>query len=167
MPPGADRLRPIAAARRSWKPTGKQRPASARRWNRPLPKLTAAPPPRTASAERVGRADRQSGSAALPYPQRKDAQAALDKLEADRCTLRTGWETAQRRLKQAEQTVAAAEAAVEALTAQQTAAQKELPARSAEELTAQQIELTAARESLRAGKSVSAQLRPIRKNSGA
>ena len=44
-------------------------------------------------------------------------------------------DTAQRKLKQAEQAVAAAEAAVEALTAQQTAAQKELPARSAEELT--------------------------------
>ena len=102
--------------------------------------------------------------AALPYPRRADAQAALNKLEADRRTLRTGMDTAQRRLKQAEQTVAAAEAAVEALTAQQTAAQKELPARSAEELTAQQTELTAAREALRSReKQLSAQLLPIRK----
>ena len=70
-------------------------------------------------------------------------------------------DTAQRKLKQAEQTVAAAEAAVEALTAQQTAAQKELPARSAEELTAQQ---TAARETLRSReKQLSAQLLPNRK----
>ena len=102
--------------------------------------------------------------AALPYPRRADAQAALNKLEADRRTLRTGMDTAQRRLKQAEQTVAAAEAAVEALTAQQTAAQKELPARSAEELTAQQTELTAARETLRSReKQLSAQLLPNRK----
>ena len=102
--------------------------------------------------------------AALPYPRRADAQAALDKLEADRRTLRTGMDTAQRRLKQAEQAVAAAEATVEALTAQQTAAQKELPARSAEELTAQQTELTAARETLRSReKQLSAQLLPNRK----
>ena len=102
--------------------------------------------------------------AALPYPRRADAQAALDKLEADRRTLRTGMDTAQRKLKQAEQSVAAAEAAVEALTAQQTAAQKELPARSAEELTAQQTELTTAREALRSReKQLSAQLLPNRK----
>ena len=102
--------------------------------------------------------------AALPYPRRADAQAALDKLEADRSTLRTGMDTAQRKLKQAEQSVAAAEAAVEALTAQQTTAQKELPARSAEELTAQQTALTAARESLRSReKQLSAQLLPNRK----
>lgn len=102
--------------------------------------------------------------AALPYPRRADAQAALNKLEADRRTLRTGMDTAQRRLKQAEQTVAAAEAAVEALTAQQTAAQKELPARSAEELTAQQTALTAARETLRSReRQLSAQLLPNRK----
>ena len=102
--------------------------------------------------------------AALPYPRRADAQAALDKLEADRSALRTGMDTAQRKLKQAEQSIAAAEAAVEALTAQQTAAQKELPARSAEELTAQQTELTAAREALRSReKQLSAQLLPNRK----
>ena len=102
--------------------------------------------------------------AALPYPRRADAQAALDKLEADRSTLRTGMDTAQRRLKQAEQSVAAAEAAVEALRTQQTAAQKELPARSAEELTAQQTALTTARETLRSReKQLSAQLLPNRK----
>ncbi len=60
-----------------------------------------------------------------PYPGAGAQAAPADKLEADRRTLRTGMEQAQRKLKQAEQTVyAAAEAAVEALTAQQTAAQK-------------------------------------------
>ena len=135
---------------------------------RPALEQAAAEADRSAAAQNAG-ADALEGQiaqrrAALPYPQRKDAQAALDKLEADRSTLRTGMETAQRKLKQAEQTVAAAEAAVEALTAQQTAAQKELPACSAEELTARQATLTAARETLRSReKQLSAQLLPNRK----
>lgn len=135
---------------------------------RPTLEQAAAEADRSAAAQNAS-ADALEGQiaerrAALPYPRRADAQAALDKLEADRRTLRTGMDTAQRKLKQAEQTVAAAEAAVEALTAQQTAAQKELPARSAEELTAQQTELTAAREALRSReKQLSAQLLPNRK----
>ena len=135
---------------------------------RPTLEQAAAEADRSAAAQNAS-ADALEGQiaerrAALPYPRRADAQAALDKLEADRRTLRTGMDTAQRKLKQAEQTVAAAEAAVEALTAQQTAAQKELPARSAEELTAQQTALTAARESLRSReKQLSAQLLPNRK----
>lgn len=135
---------------------------------RPALEQAAAEADRSAAAQNAG-ADALEGQiaerrAALPYPRRADAQAALDKLEADRSALRTGMDTAQRRLKQAEQTVAAAEAAVDALTAQQTAAQKELPARSAEELTAQQTELTAARETLRSReKQLSAQLLPNRK----
>ena len=135
---------------------------------RPTLEQAAAEADRSAAAQNAS-ADALEGQiaerrAALPYPRRADAQAALDKLEADRSTLRTGMDTAQRKLKQAEQTVAAAEAAVEALTAQQTAAQKELPARSAEELTAQQTELTAARETLRSReKQLSAQLLPNRK----
>ena len=135
---------------------------------RPALEQAAAEADRSAAAQNAS-ADALEGQiaerrAALPYSRRADAQAALDKLEADRRTLRTGMDTAQRKLKQAEQTVAAAEAAVEALTAQQTAAQKELPARSAEELTAQQTELTAARESLRSrDKQLSAQLLPNRK----
>ena len=135
---------------------------------RPALEQSAAEADRSAAAQNAS-ADALEGQiaerrAALPYPRRADAQAALDKLEADRRTLRTGMDTAQRKLKQAEQTVAAAEAAVEALTAQQTAAQKELPARSAEELTAQQTALTAARESLRSReKQLSAQLLPNRK----
>lgn len=135
---------------------------------RPALEQAAAEADRSAAAQNAG-ADALEGQiaerrAALPYPRRADAQAALDKLEADRSALRTGMDTAQRRLKQAEQTVAAAEAAVDALTAQQTAAQKELPARSAEELTAQQTALTAARETLRSReKQLSAQLLPNRK----
>ena len=135
---------------------------------RPALEQAATEADRSAAAQNAG-ADALEGQiaerrAALPYPRRADAQAALDKLEADRSALRTGMDTAQRKLKQAEQTVAAAEAAVEALTAQQTAAQKELPARSAEELTAQQTELTAARETLRSReKQLSAQLLPNRK----
>ena len=135
---------------------------------RPTLEQAAAEADRSAAAQNAS-ADALEGQiaerrAALPYPRRADAQAALDKLEADRSTLRTGMDTAQRKLKQAEQSVAAAEAAVEALTAQQTAAQKELPARSAEELTARQTELTAAREALRSReKQLSAQLLPNRK----
>ena len=135
---------------------------------RPALEQAAAEADRSAAAQNAG-ADALEGQiaqrrAALPYPQRADAQAALDKLEADRRALRTGMETAQRQLKQAEQSVAAAEAAVEALTAQQTAAQKELPACSAEELTARQAALTAARETLRSReKQLSAQLLPNRK----
>ena len=135
---------------------------------RPALEQAAAEADRSAAAQNAS-ADALEGQiaerrAALPYPRRADAQAALDKLEADRRALRTGMDTAQRKLKQAEQAVAAAEAAVEALTAQQTAAQKELPARSAEGLTAQQAELTAARETLRSReKQLSAQLLPNRK----
>ena len=135
---------------------------------RPALEQAAAEADRSAAAQNAS-ADALEGQiaqrrAALPYPQRADAQAALDKLEADRSALRTGMETAQRKLKQAEQSVAAAEAAVEALTAQQTAAQKEQPACSAEELTARQATLTAARETLRSReKQLSAQLLPNRK----
>ena len=135
---------------------------------RPALEQAAAEADRSAAAQNAS-ADALEGQiaerrAALPYPRRADAQAALDKLETDRRALRTGMETAQRKLKQAEQAVAAAEAAVEALTAQQAAAQKELPACSAEELTAQQAELTAARETLRSReKQLSAQLLPNRK----
>ena len=135
---------------------------------RPALEQAAAEADRSAAAQNAS-ADALEGQiaerrAALPYPRRADAQAALDKLEADRSALRIGMDTVQRRLKQAEQTVAAAEAAVDALTAQQTAAQKELPARSAEELTAQQTALTAARETLRSReKQLSAQLLPNRK----
>ena len=74
---------------------------------------------------RVGNALEQQAAAAraaLPYPQRAEAQAALDALEASRTALRTGMERAQHSLKQAEQAYAAAQAAVDALQAQALAA---------------------------------------------
>ena len=87
---------------------------------------------------------------ALPYPQRAEAQAALDALEARRTVLRTGMEQAQAALKRAEQAQAAAQAAVDALQAQQTAAaQAAVPAQPLEELQARQTRLTAARNTLR------------------
>ena len=70
---------------------------------------------------------------ALPYPQRAEAQAALDALEARRTVLRTGMEQAQAALKRAEQAQAAAQAAVDALQAQQTAAAQAVPAQPLEE----------------------------------
>ena len=86
---------------------------------------------------------------ALPYPQRAEAQAALDALEARRTVLRTGMEQAQAALKRAEQAQAAAQAAVDALQAQQTAAAQAVPAQPLEELQARQTRLTAARSTLR------------------
>ena len=135
---------------------------------RPALEQTAAEADRTAAAQNAQAAALETQITAqrqtLPYPQRRDAQAALDKLENARCTLRTGMEQAQRQLKQAEQTFAAAQAAVEALQTQQAAAQAQQPARSVEELTARQADLTARRESLRGQeKQLSAQLLPNRK----
>ena len=86
---------------------------------------------------------------ALPYPQRAEAQAALDALEARRTVLRTGMEQAQAALKRAEQAQSAAQAAVDALQAQQTAAAQAVPAQPLEELQARQTRLTAARSTLR------------------
>ena len=85
---------------------------------------------------------------ALPYPQRAEAQAALDALEARRTALRTGMEQAQAALKRAEQAQAAAQAAVDALQAQHAAAQA-VPAQPLEDLQALQTRLTAARSTLR------------------
>ena len=82
---------------------------------------------------------------ALPYPQRAEAQAALDALETRRTVLRTGMEQAQAALKRAEQ----AQAAVDALQAQQTAAAQAVPAQPLEDLQALQTRLTAARSTLR------------------
>ena len=76
--------------------------------------------------------------AALPYPQRAEAQAALDALEASRTALRTGMERAQHSLKQAEQAYAAAKAAVDALQTQQATAETAGPAQPLEFLQAEQ-----------------------------
>lgn len=82
--------------------------------------------------------------AALPYPQRAEAQAALDALEASRTALRTGMERAQHSLKQAEQAYAAAKAAVDALQTQQATAETTGPAQPLEFLQAEQARLAAA-----------------------
>lgn len=98
---------------------------------------------------------------ALPYPQRAEAQAALDALEARRTALRTGMEQAQAALKRAEQAQAAAQAAVDALQAQQTAAAQAVPAQPLEELQARKTRLTAARSALREqAQQLAAQLLP-------
>ena len=100
---------------------------------------------------------------ALPYPQRAEAQAALDALEARRTALRTGMEQAQAALKRAEQAQAAAQAAVDALQAQQTAAAQAVPAQPLEELQTLQTRLIAARSALREQEQqLAAQLLPNR-----
>ncbi len=103
--------------------------------------------------------------ASLPYPQRAQAQAALDALEAQRHTLRTGMEQAERSLKQAEQAHAAAKAAVDALLSQQAAAEKAMPEKplELEALQAEQARLSAARNTLRGQEQqLAAQLLPNR-----
>ena len=99
--------------------------------------------------------------AALPYPQRAEAQAALDALEASRTALRTGMEQAQHSLKQAEQAYAAAKAAVDALQTQQATAETAGPAQPLEFLQAEQARLAAARTALREqAQQLAAQLLP-------
>ena len=90
---------------------------------------------------------------ALPYPQRAQAQAALDLLEADRTALRT-----------AQQNYAAAKAAVDALRSQQAAAQSSAPAQPPETLREAAAELTAARDAARGQeKQLAARLLPNRR----
>ena len=67
---------------------------------------------------------------ALPYPQRAQAQAALDLLEADRTALRAGMEQAEAALRTAQQNYAAAKAAVDALRSQQAAGSLSFDARA-------------------------------------
>ena len=86
---------------------------------------------------------------ALPYPQRAQAQAALDLLEADRTALRAGMEQAEAALRTAQQNYAAAKAAVDALRSQQAAAQSSAPAQPLETLREAAAELTAARDAAR------------------
>ena len=86
---------------------------------------------------------------ALPYPQRAQAQAALDLLEADRT---------------AQQNYAAAKAAVDALRSQQAAAQSSAPAQPLETLREAAAELTAARDAARGQeKQLAARLLPNRR----
>ena len=101
---------------------------------------------------------------ALPYPQRAQAQAALDLLEANRTALRAGMEQAEAALRTAQQNYAAAKAAVDALRSQQAAAQSSAPAQPLETLREAAAELTAARDAARGQeKQLAARLLPNRR----
>ena len=101
---------------------------------------------------------------ALPYPQRAQAQTALDLLEADRTALRAGMEQAEAALRTAQQNYAAAKAAVNALRSQQAAAQSSAPAQPLETLREAAAELTAARDAARGQeKQLAARLLPNRR----
>ena len=139
----------------------------ARTRQRPALEQAASDADRTAAAQsaRADALERQitDQRAALPCPQRADAQAALDALEAKRRTFRTGMEQAEAALRRAQQTHAAAKAAVDALLAQQTAAAKAVPEQPLEVLQARQVELSAARTALREqAQQLAAQLLPNR-----
>ena len=134
---------------------------------RPALEQAASDADRTAAAQsaRADALERQitDQRAALPCPQRADAQAALDALEAKRRTFRTGMEQAEAALRRAQQTHAAAKAAVDALLAQQTATAKAVPEQPLEVLQARQAELSAARTALREqAQQLAAQLLPNR-----
>ena len=99
--------------------------------------------------------------AALPAADREEARRALAGLENERCALRAGMDAAASALAKARQDCAAAEAAVTALTAQQTEAGEaaDLPA-----LESQREALTARRTALAAQeKALTARLLPNRK----
>ena len=139
----------------------------ARTRQRPALEQAASDADRTAAAQsaRADALERQitDQRAALPCPQRAEAQAALDALEAKRRTFRTGMEQAEAALRRAQQTHAAAKAAVDALLAQQTAAAKAVPEQPLEVLQARQVELSAARTALREqAQQLAAQLLPNR-----
>ena len=119
-----------------------------------------------AHAAKAGALEQQAAAqkAALPYPQRTQAQAALNELKTQRDTLRTGMEQAEQALQQAEQAHAAAKAAVDALRSQQAAAEKAVPAQPVEVLQAELDRLTGTRDALRTQeKQLSAQLLPNRR----
>ena len=139
----------------------------ARTRQRPALEQAASDADRTAAAQsaRADALERQitDQRAALPCPQRADAQAALDALEAKRRTFRTGMEQAEAALRRAQQTHAAAKAAVDALLAQQATAAKAVPEQPLEVLQARQAELSAARTALREqAQQLAAQLLPNR-----
>ena len=141
---GRSRLRP--PHRIGGRPSGKSR-------QRPALEQTAAEADSTAAAQNASAdaLEQQAAAAraALPYPQRAEAQTALNALEASRTALRTGMEQAQHSLKQAEQAYAAAKAAVDALQTQQATAETTGPAQPLEFLQAEQARLAAARTALR------------------
>ena len=103
----------------------------------------------------------EEARAALPAAGREEARRALSGLENERCALRAGMDAAASALAKARQDYAAAEAAVTALTAQQTETGEaaDLPA-----LESQRDTLTARRTALAAQeKALTARLLPNRK----
>ena len=77
---------------------------------------------RQSASARALEAQCAEARAALPAADREEARRALAGLESERCALRAGMDAAASALAKARQDCAAAEAAVTALTAQQTAA---------------------------------------------
>ena len=115
----------------------------------------------TAAAAQQAGADELDGQIrtrqdALPYPRKEQAQQALDQLEHRRRTLRTAMDSARARLQQAQETYAAAHAAVEALVSQQQAAQDTTPALPPEQLQQRLAQLTARRQELRSQEKLAA-----------
>ena len=115
----------------------------------------------TAAAAQQAGADQLDGQIrtrqdALPYPRKEQAQQALDQLEHRRRTLRTAMDSARARLQQAQETYAAAHAAVEALVSQQQAAQDTVPALPPEQLQQRLAQLTARRQQLRSEEKLAA-----------
>ena len=115
----------------------------------------------TAAAAQQAGADQLDGQIrtrqdALPYPRKEQAQQALDQLEHHRSTLRTAMDSARARLQQAQETYAAAHAAVEALVSQQQAAQDTVPALPPEQLQQRLAQLTARRQELRSQEKLAA-----------
>ena len=116
---------------------------------------------RQSAAAKALEAQCAEARAALPAADREEARRALAGLENERCTLRAGMDAAASALAKARQDYAAAEAAVTALTAQQTEADEapDLPA-----LESRRDALTARRTALAAQeKALTARLLPNRK----
>lgn len=135
---------------------------------RPALEAASAEQERTAAAQQAGATaltqQIETLRSALPYPQRTAAEQELHRLTAERTALRTENEQAEQALQRAEQRCAAAQSAVNALLAQQSAAKARSPAQSAEELVCRQTELSSARDALRrTEKQLTAYLLPSRK----
>ena len=116
---------------------------------------------RQSAAAKALEAQCAEARASLPAADREEARRALAGLENERCALRAGMDAAASALAKARQDYAAAEAAVTALTAQQTEAGEaaDLPA-----LESQRDALTARRTALAAQeKALTARLLPNRK----
>ena len=140
--------------------SGRKRPPSALP-SKPRHGLPLRKPPGSLPPAKALEAQCAEARAALPAADREEARRALSGLENERCALRAGMDAAASALARARQDYAAAEAAVTALTAQQTEADEaaDLPA-----LESQRDALTARRTALAAQeKALTARLLPNRK----